>query len=292
MKRKFLALSLCAVIGLSTIVFGACDQKVETYEIEVTSSSEIQGGSAHGRGSYKENTTVILTAVPIKENGFLAWVKNDEEIVSYQKEYSFIANKATEGKYTALFASGDNFDFAELSSVSYGILSFKTKNDAYDATISKFELSYNVEAADLYKPLATFEDVDLANDDDNLFDDLIDFNNKVFYFDKTYHFKLEINFKYLNNDTGKIENEPIIEKFSVNFSDLFGENAITSENKKTFANEKYELTLTTTETGAFSLNLDVNPQNSNTYWDVSTATIDYNIQHLSLTFDYPLSTNN
>lgn len=297
MKRKFLALSLCAVIGISAFALCACTPQIKNFEIFVTSSNTTQGGTAYGTGSYKEDSIVKLNAVPKNNNTFLAWVKNEDEIISYEKEYSFVASAKTEGKYTALFSTAE-YDFAKLSTVSYGISSFKLENSDFSATITNFELSCNT-IADLYKPLATFENADLKNDDDNDFESEIELKNKVFYFDKTYHFQLQINFQY-TTDTGEIENEPLISKFTINFNDLFGQLAVTSGNTIRLFNEYKninEKTVLTTELvlnkstvdDSFSLNLNVKPLINSNYWDNSVGVIKYNVQQLSLSFCYPFS---
>lgn len=291
MKSKFLAISLCAVIGLSTFALFGCTPETKIYEIDVKSSNETQGGSVHGRGAYKSNSTVTLEAVPHQEDGFLAWVKDDEQIVSYDKEYSFIASKETAGKYTALFANS-NYEFAKLSDIFFNISSFKMIDEfidnSYESKITSWTLEYNT-ITTLYKNLATMDTQNLE-DGDNEFD-TFSFDEKLFYLDKTYNFKLTINFQYTSTSNQQTVSEPLISIFSVNFADIFK-----SDNKKTqdsggkittkYITTTHTLTLEEENSSKFTLNLDYNNlTKSSTYWDTNNDIS----QQLTLVFDYPLT---
>ena len=96
---------LCFVFCLPLF---ACNDPIYNHVISVTSSN-IQKGTVSGSGTYKTNKNVTLTATPKSGYSFIAWIKN-EVIVSQDAEFTFTANKETEGKYTALFTT-DTLEF-------------------------------------------------------------------------------------------------------------------------------------------------------------------------------------
>ena len=141
MKRKSLKI-FCFMLTLFCFssVFYACDI-IEDHKIFVT-SSDISIGTTTGGGTYKTNYDVTLEATPkFEDNKFLAWIK-DGFVVSQENPYTFVASKATEGKYTAIF-NDDTLELLQLTNISfmlgglpYGVEQEKIVSDFSDITIS------------------------------------------------------------------------------------------------------------------------------------------------------------
>lgn len=117
MKNKCLMAFLCICMCFCSLVLFGCNDNIEDHEIFLTSQN-INLGRAEGAGIYKTNEEVTITAIPSgNEDTFILWMKNGF-VVSYSNPYTFEANKETEGKYTAVFAS-ENQDLISLTGVNY-----------------------------------------------------------------------------------------------------------------------------------------------------------------------------
>ena len=128
MKAKRLNLFLLALLLIVPVflLFG-CDEPA-TYYIELTSSNN--NGIISGYGTYTEGDTVTLTARGLYSNRFVAWVYQNEIILSNDGVYtistsednmtstlSFTATNATSNNYTAVFEADTQlyYTFSSLS---------------------------------------------------------------------------------------------------------------------------------------------------------------------------------
>lgn len=112
-KSKIFAIAIfCA---LCSLLLCGCNETIIDHKISVTSSN-IRYGTINGDGFYKTNQEVSITAQPNDGHSFVCWVKNDE-IISTELQYKFVASKSTEGKYIAIF-DGDQMQAQKLSSIT------------------------------------------------------------------------------------------------------------------------------------------------------------------------------
>ena len=282
MKKRFLALTFCGILGLSGLCFAGCNEESSYHSILATSSDATNGGSVSGSGrNFKTNSQVTLVATPKQEGGFLAWVKDEQQIVSYDQVYSFTANAETEGKYTALFET-QKFEFARLVSVDYHLNSFSVPNT--EVKILNWDLKYNTFGT-LYQPLSSFENASLTVD--NPFQN-ITHEDKVFWAEKTYYFSLTIHMQYTNMSNGETTTEPLITTFAMDFSKIF--DGTKNSNTTTFTDQNYSLQLIESANSYTFLTTFTNLKTS-LLWDTNPEN---NRQVLNLTFVYsnPLHNNN
>ena len=71
------------------------------YEIEL--NSNITGVVLNGQGEYKDGEKVTIVAEEIEGYRFIGWSINGN-IISTEKEYTFVIGEDTEGQYTANYA--------------------------------------------------------------------------------------------------------------------------------------------------------------------------------------------
>lgn len=117
MKNKWVVLILTFCLCLCCFIFTGCDDNIQDHEIFLTSQN-INLGRVEGAGTYRTNEEVTITAIPtLQENSFILWMKNGF-VVSYENPYTFVADKDTEGKYTAVFTSQDQ-DLVSLTGITY-----------------------------------------------------------------------------------------------------------------------------------------------------------------------------
>ncbi len=91
---------LCPCIML----FG-CNEEKSQYNITV----EVwyaNYGTVYGTGTYDENSTAKITAIPKDGYSFIAWMKNNI-IVSYDANYEFEVTRKNAGTYVAIFTCPD-----------------------------------------------------------------------------------------------------------------------------------------------------------------------------------------
>ena len=74
--------------------------KEEKYEIELSSNVSVEGEVLTGDGSYKKGESITIVAEEITGYRFTGWSFNGN-IISTDKEYTFIIGEDTEGEYTA-----------------------------------------------------------------------------------------------------------------------------------------------------------------------------------------------
>ena len=281
MKKSVVALGLCFALGFGAFGLSACTPIISFHTINATSSNQIQGGTVEGYGNYKTNTTVTLKATPKTEGGFLAWTKN-EQIVSYEPTFSFVADKDTEGNYIALFATNE-FEFARLQNVEYQLNSLTVPNSS--VMLLDWDLEYNTMSS-LYHDLARMQDEPLSNNDNNFFDG-IEHQDKVLFSSKKYFFQLTLSLQYTNLETGDITTEPVSTKFFVDFADIFDNNVQIENGVTTYTCDEYTLLLTpmTTDYGKeYTFVVSVNNLKKSNSWD-NTETNNNN-QLLTMTFVY------
>ncbi len=123
MKKK-LTIFVMALLIFPILALVGCGAK-DSYSVEVNSSwtgilTGTRGGTVSGSGSYKEGSSVTLTATAKPESSFIAWVYEDSVLITGGSGYSidnrrstndkiseskltFKANSKTKGKYTAVF---------------------------------------------------------------------------------------------------------------------------------------------------------------------------------------------
>ena len=104
MKKLSLMLSFVLLICCMTL-FSACGKTPESYEVDV----EVwfaNYGIVYGDGTFEENTTCTISAVPKQDSTFMAWM-HDNVVVSYDAEYSFEVTNETCGTYIAIFTCPD-----------------------------------------------------------------------------------------------------------------------------------------------------------------------------------------
>ncbi len=115
MKKKF-AFMLLSVLIIPIFALFGCDEA--NYFSVTAFSSWAEAGLVTGAGSYKEGDTVTLTATTLtaKNSSVLAWVYQNSLELSNDETYTittdegkqtstltFVMNKSTQGKYTAVF---------------------------------------------------------------------------------------------------------------------------------------------------------------------------------------------
>ena len=103
-KRKVVFWSLLAsgvgVIIIVALLLIFLLPKEEKYNIELGSNVSIEGEVLSGNGSYKKGDSVTIVADEITGYRFTGWSFNGN-IISTDKEYTFIIGEDTEGEYTA-----------------------------------------------------------------------------------------------------------------------------------------------------------------------------------------------
>ena len=106
-KRKVVFWSLLAsgvgVIIIVALLLIFLLPKEEKYNIELGSNVSIEGEVLSGNGSYKKGDSVTIVADEITGYRFTGWSFNGN-IISTDKEYTFIIGEDTEGEYTANYA--------------------------------------------------------------------------------------------------------------------------------------------------------------------------------------------
>ena len=266
---------LCFVFCLPLF---ACNDPIYNHVISVTSSN-IQKGTVSGSGTYKTNKNVTLTATPKSGYSFIAWIKN-EVIVSQDAEFTFTANKETEGKYTALFTT-DTLEFFMITNVSYDINGLSLTTPTTLTNISNIDITSGTTAG-LYQNLANLQNVEM-NNTGNLSATGFNLSNKVFYINKIYYYNIKISYTYLDQNSNS-QDSVIETDISVDFSNL---NNIQEENGiKSFSNDYYTLTQNKLEDNNYQITLSINTLKTPSNWSS-------NSQHcLTLTFSYPFQLNN
>jgi len=99
--KRFLYVLLCVLIISPCAFFLSACGTPATYAVSVK-TSDSRYGSVAGNGSFKENTTVTLSATPLQNANFLCWTLNNK-VVSKDAEYTFKITGKTDGTYVALF---------------------------------------------------------------------------------------------------------------------------------------------------------------------------------------------
>ena len=118
---------LLSALFLAPMIFLASCGITQYYTITTISSSESSIGQASGGSDVAkaQGTAVTLTATELKPNTnpFICWIKNNNKIVSFDKQYALTYSAETEGNYTALFEK------TELSSMRYATITDITVTD-------------------------------------------------------------------------------------------------------------------------------------------------------------------
>ena len=108
--RKSLKLFLLMICLIPLALLSACG--ITQYYTISTISSSLDFGTANGGSlsAMAEGTEVTLTASEKKPetNPFVCWIKDNSQIVSFDKSYSMTYSANTNGKYTALFQESLN----------------------------------------------------------------------------------------------------------------------------------------------------------------------------------------
>ena len=103
-KRKIVFWSLLAsgvgVIIIVALLLIFLLPKEEKYEIELSSNVSVEDEILTGNGSYKKGESITIVAEEITGYRFTGWSFNGN-IISTDKEYTFIIGEDTEGEYTA-----------------------------------------------------------------------------------------------------------------------------------------------------------------------------------------------
>ncbi len=141
MKKKFTTAFLALFVIAPIFALLGCGD-VSSYKIMARSSSYGQG-TVSGEGTYEENSTVTLKATVTNKNStFLAWLKQDGQIIANDDNFkienndnngrivgstlSFTSSESTRGTYTAVFSeSAETMQYVKLDS-------FRISDKAYD----------------------------------------------------------------------------------------------------------------------------------------------------------------
>ncbi|MDD4815880.1 MAG: hypothetical protein PHQ62_01905 [Clostridia bacterium] len=274
MKKKLVPLLFCFLIVFSALSFSGCNEIILDHNILVTSSNT-QKGTVNGTGFYKTNQNVVLSATPKSEQTFIAWVKNDV-VVSYETNYSFLANTATAGKYTALFST-NNLEYFMLKGLSYDISGLEITNpNLYVSKIINFSVKTS-QAPSLYTNLGVLTNAEV-NNTGNFSDNNFDYFEKIFYLSKTYYFSVTLKAEYTNITTLATTTAEITTNFSINFSGLL--NGTVSGSTTTFATPNYTITQTLSNE-AYSIDVEYTKLSKLANWNEDAT------QSLLMTFSYP-----
>lgn len=213
MKKKLSAFILIFVLCFCAMFFVACNEDIIDHKIIVTSSN-IRYGSVTGDGYYKTKTDVTLTATAKDEHTFICWVK-DNVIISTDTEYSFVANKNTEGKYIAVF-EGDNMQILKLNAIRLEYNTTDTEEDNF-YELQNITLSQKIYGKDIELCNQTSSEIFQAEAEPSATEIEIN-NDNVYTINSNFNFTLSITIKdprdkqqvYSNNFIITISNDSIL----------------------------------------------------------------------------------
>lgn len=103
--KKSLKIFLCVICLLPLVLLSSCGI-TQYYTITTTESDSTLGkGNGGSDVAMAEGTEITLSANETKPetNPFICWIKDDNKIVSLEKNYSTTYSQSSSGKYTALF---------------------------------------------------------------------------------------------------------------------------------------------------------------------------------------------
>lgn len=225
MKKRFGAILTCVMALCCAVLLFGCDE-VRDHRITAT-SWDIACGTVSGYGTYKTNYEVTLRATPkTDQNAFIAWIK-DDEIVSYDAEFTFIASAETEGKYIAIF-NGPDLELIALNNVqlSFGNVTTGTESSQVLTSISNARLAYG-ESASLLKTIATHSEVSVSSGAISAELNEFDFAQAVLRDTTAYTFEFSYTANYVNSVTNVTSSSNLVSpRVRIDFS----QDAIDTEN--------------------------------------------------------------
>jgi hypothetical protein len=276
-----MSLILSLLVGTSSIFFAscACSAQIEDHSI-ITTSSNIQKGTVSIGGIYKTNDTVTLSALAKNGYQFISWIKGDL-IVSYESEFSFIASRETEGKYTALFTT-DELEFFMIKEISYDIAGLEMSDDESSLNKVNFIEIESGTTSGLYQLLGNFDGA-IADNTGNFSTKDFSLQEKIFYLDKEYHFVADFEYEYINNLTSTKDKNSLNAKFSIDFKNL--NNGEVNGNTKTYTGTNYTITQTNESESVYEINVTYTKLAKPTGWN------DESIHSLNIKFSYPFNSD-
>lgn len=275
MKKLLLSSILCLMLIFSPLCLTACTNGVEDHRITVTFSNG-QNGTATGSGIFKTNSSVTIKASPKNGHTFLGWVKNDL-IISRENIYTFIANKQTEGKYTAFFST-EELEFFKIDEINYEISGLDLNQQGLELNyITLIDIKYGI-TSELLKNFGKITEQEMSNTGNFQTTDF-KFDERIFYITKLYYFSIELNYEYFNFETETLFTGVINSDFNINF-DLLKMGTV-YENITTYVGDNYTLTQTFEEKNFYTIEVsDFKLQNHNLWNEEAT-------HNLSFKFIYP-----
>ena len=100
---SLLATGIGAIIIVVVLLLVFLLPKEEKFEIDLGSNVSLEEGTLNGSGSYSKGDSVTIVAEDISGYRFTGWSFNGN-IISTEKEYTFVIGEDTEGEYTASYA--------------------------------------------------------------------------------------------------------------------------------------------------------------------------------------------
>lgn len=212
MRKKISSVLLLLILMAFLPLISACQQEILTHQITITSSN-IRFGTVQGDGYYKTGETANLIAKPISPAVFVCWVKNDE-VVSTDQEFSFVVNKQTEGKYTAIFRHNP----VQYYELAYFTVRHKHiyNSPGLDFKLVGIKIEMNSSASSLLKTIYESDSLDFSILHDYQTPDRVEVNSN-FVINKQSTLSLQYTTK-VKNDSGQVKSNTKI--IPVNFEQL------------------------------------------------------------------------
>ena len=217
MRKKVIYTIMMVLLLAFVPILSSCNEVIEEHYISVRSSN-ILHGTVHGEGVYDTETEVTLTATENPGSTFVAWIKNNLKI-SEEKEYSFTANKQTEGIYTAVFKA-DNTTYYQSSGLSLQFRHLLTNENLQDNTVRITGVTLKLTSSSTANEQTIYNNSELNlevfNQDQT--SDTLEIESDYFLSKlSTYYLKLEIRY-HANNVSGSVSKTVLVDFLNMTYA--------------------------------------------------------------------------